>query len=680
MVVLLTEEANGKKPEKFVMGRDSLFIHNNPDRLLDFYEANKEYVWVGYNCNHYDQWILKAILSGIESKKMNDWIIVEEQAGWTYGTRLDQLEMKRWKLKCFDVYNRVTDGGGLKGLESSMGVSIKESEIPFDIQWRLNKEEVEEVKKYCFWDVRSTRDVFWERYDTFETDWGVVQLINEDRDEPDETLISKSETQLTAIMLGAKKPKIPRADEFEFSLPANVEIKRYKNVYDWYANKENRRYNVWSIEKNKIVKNQLNIDISGTPHIFGYGGVHGSIDQFSYICADDEIIITADVSSFYPSFLIKYHSLSRNVPDPSKYKQIYYQRLKYKAEKNKKQKPLKLVLNKTSGGMKAETSELYDPKMNNQMCVSCQLYLLDLAEHLELAGFEDYVLLQSNTDAVYFKIKKKDKEAAIDICKEWMARTNFELEFTECTKIYQKDVNNYLLVTVDGDIKTKGAYVKEQTNLTRDLPIVREALVKYMMDGSPVEETIKNCDVLLDFILTTKASSKYEAAMHGDKRLNEKCNRVFASLREEDKGKGIFKISKATGKPNKFSNSPESCFIDNGDIRGKKVPEYLDKEFYIKLAIKRLKDFGINYVRADGVVYEDEKKVNSRDMVWQQKYEIAKQYFEKQGNLNIKGKVVIEEVNITSWIQTQRKNYKCGKLSEERIKLLNDIGMIWDKG
>lgn len=685
-MVVLIEENRGITQKLEDEGKNyklhKTFIANNFEDMILYYNEHKNDIWIGYNCNHYDQYILKGILCGIQPFLMNNWIINQGRNGWEFDN-----EVTKYKLNSFDVYNRVSDGGGLKALESSMGLNIKESSVPFDIQRKLTVKELAEVEQYCTWDVLSTRKVFYYRYDTFETCIGIVQLINQEREKPDKSLISKSETQLTAIMLEAKRPAYKRTDEFEFKIHEDLlRIKKYRRVIDWYKDPANRRYTVWDEEKKKMVKNQLLIDIAGTPHVFGYGGIHGSKDRYFYICKEDEIIVCADVSSYYPSYLIKYHSLSRNVKNPAKYEQIYKQRLKHKAEGNKLQKAEKMVVNKTSGGMKAETSDLYDPRQNNQMCVNCQLFLLDLAEHLELAEFEDFILLQSNTDAVYFKIKKKDKEAAVAICEEWMERTKFELEFTECTKIYQKDVNNYLMVKVDGGIKVKGAYVKEQTELSRDLPIVRTALIEYMTKGTPVEETIKGCNKLIEFILTTKASSKYSGAMYGDKMLNEKCNRVFASLREEDQGKGIFKISKTTGKPNKFSNSPESCFIDNGEIIGKEAPEYLDKEFYIKLCIKRLKDFGIDYKRADGVVYEEEKKGNSREKAWNEKYELLKEYLELGGAL--KGKVVVEKkseceneskgesINLTSWIQTQKKNFKADKLDEVKIEKLREIGFF----
>lgn len=670
LVVLIEEDISSFKAEPGTAKLYKVVICNNPLDMRRYYELHKKDIWIGYNCNHYDQWILKGILCGIEPALMNDWIINQERQGWEYSN-----ELRKFKLNCWDAYNPVSDGGGLKALESSLGLSIVESKISFAIQRKLKKGEMEEVEKYCTWDVLSTRIVFKERFDTYETDYGVVELICEDKGQLDLSLLSKSETQLTAIMLGAKKPSIPREDEFKFTLPDNIQIEKYRAVPDWYLNPENRRYKVWSEEKKKDVKNQLLIDISGTPHVFGYGGVHGSLDCYSYVCADDEIIVCADFSSFYPSNLILYHNLSRNVKDPSKYKEIYQKRLKYKAEGNKKASSLKLVLNKASGGMKADTSDLYDPRMNNQMCVGCQLYLLDLAEHLEAGNFEGYKLLQSNTDAVYFKIKKAYKDAALKICEEFMERTGYILEFLECTRIYQKDVNNYLMVTADGHIKVKGAYVKEQTPLSRDIPVVRNALVDYMVNGTPVEETVKQCNSLMDFMLTTKASKKYSGVLYGDELLNERCNRVFASLRPEDQGKGIFKISCDTGKPNKFPNSPENCFIDNGDIRSKEVPAYLDKVFYIKMCVKRLKDFGINYVSADGVVYEDEKKPNSREVMWLKKYRVAKEMIE--AGTEIKGKTVSDEgIKIGAWVQSQRKKLKDGKLSDDKADMLGEIGIV----
>lgn len=73
---------------------------------------------------------------------------------------------------------------------------------------------------------------------------------------------------------------------------------------------------------------------------------------------------------------------------------------------------------------------------------------------------------------------------------------------------------------------------------------------------------------------------------------------------------------------------------------------------------------------------------------WNKMYELAKVYYEKHGNLNIRRD--FKTINgyeydengllLGRWINTQRNSYKgtgTGKLTDYQIKLLNDIGMIW---
>lgn len=112
-----------------------------------------------------------------------------------------------------------------------------------------------------------------------------------------------------------------------------------------------------------------------------------------------------------------------------------------------------------------------------------------------------------------------------------------------------------------------------------------------MVHDIPVEKTINDCDELKEFQLVAKASSKYTHILHGDKILNEKTIRIFAS--NDPRDKGVRKVHAKTGKPAKIPNSPENCFIYNNTVNGVKVPNKLDKQFYIDMAIKRLKDFGV---------------------------------------------------------------------------------------
>ena len=230
------------------------------------------------------------------------------------------------------------------------------------------------------------------------------------------------------------------------------------------------------------------------------------------------------------------------------------------------------------------------------VCVNGQLMLIDLMHKLVRdVGAE---IIQSNTDGVLIRMPDDFDggpdafyDRVDDVAYEWEHRTGMGLEFDEFTHVYQKDVNNYVLVAADGSMKTKGAYVKKLGPLDYDLAVVNKALVEYMVHGVPVEDTIMGDDDLIDYQRVVKVSGKYKYGVHGHERLTDRCFRVFASTRESDGMIGRVKAGKA--KPEKFGNTSEHSFIDNGDVHDKKCPGYLDKGWYIQLAKTRLAQFGV---------------------------------------------------------------------------------------
>ena len=556
-------------------------IINNPDELKELYKKHKNSIWVGFNSNHYDQYILKAILCGFDAKKVNDFIIVKGNPGWKFSSLFRNIPLNN-----YDVMLNLDKG--LKWFEGSMGNNIKESSVPFDHPYKLTEKEIAETVKYCTHDVEQTIDVFLQRQEEFNGRLGLVKLACKGKP-LNLSLISKTKPQLTSIILDAHRQG-DRNDEFDIDFPSTHRVKKYQNVLDWYMNPDNRCYTKRVPGKKEPEKNQLNVMVAGCPHTFGWGGVHGALERYH----GEGYFLMADVASLYPSLMIKYNLHSRNISDPQKFVDIYHQRLELKKKKDPLQAVLKIVLNSTYGVLKDKNNDLYDPLMSNKVCIYGQILLLDLIEHLE-AHCE---LIQSNTDGILIKMPDgMDEEEWFnkidDIAWEWEQRTGLTLEFDEYRKVFQGDVNNYVIVAADGKVKSKGAYVKKLANLDYgDFPIVNHALIEYMVNGIPVEQFIHDCDDLKEFQMVTKISSKYSSILHGDKPVKEKCIRVFASTRPGDKG--IKKVSIRTGKPEKIASSPEHCFIFNDDIKDVKCPYYLDKEWYVELAKKRLKEkFGI---------------------------------------------------------------------------------------
>lgn len=538
--------------------RKETIIVNDENQLREYYEAHISDIWVGFNSRHYDQYILKGILLGMNPKTINDQIIIEGIDGWRISNAFSQVALNN-----YDVMGNIDRG--LKYFEGSLGNSIEESSVPFDIDRKLTDAEIEETIRYCRHDVEQTIAVFMERYSDFEAHLGLLKMFELPLSE-----ISRTKVQLSAKILGAVKKSYD--DEFDIDFPSTMRIKKYKEVVDWYRNPENLDYS-----------KSLTIDVAGVPHNFGWGGVHGAIENY----IDEGYFINMDVASLYPSLMIRYGLLSRSC-HPERFKEIVDTRLRYKAEKNPLQAPLKIVINGTYGASKDKFNPLYDPRQANRVCIYGQLLLLDLIEHLEPVC----KIIQSNTDGVLVKLRDSSQKAfddVDDIAHEWEQRTGLNLEFDEYVKVIQKDVNNYIIVDQDGKMKSKGAYVKKLGSLDYDLSVVNRAVSENLVNGVPVEKTINECNLLKDFQLVKKVSSKYSGIYHGENFLNEKCIRCFASKDESDGG--LTKLHKQTGRKAKIEGTPIHARLVNGDVNGMPVPDWLDRDWYVDMARKRVSDF-----------------------------------------------------------------------------------------
>lgn len=549
---------------------DERVIINDVDALTALYEERKRDIWVGYNNLHYDQFIFKGILCGFDPKAINDFIIVEGHKGWQYSSLLRKVYMVN-----YDVFHPRTDRG-LKTHEAYLGNDICETTVPFDIDRKLTEAEIAETVKYCRHDVEQTIEVFMQRKSEFDARMDLLKMFDLPL-----VYLGKTDAQLTAIILGAERPAHPRDDEFDIVPLPCLDLGPYDFIRSWYLDPANQDYSA-----------TLDFDIAGCPHKCAWGGLHGAIVQY----AGEGYFINVDVESYYPAEMIAHELLSRNVRDPSKFKGIRDHRIELKHAKDPRQKALKLVINGTFGASKDKFNALYDPRQANMVCVNGQLMLIDLMHKLVRdAGAE---IIQSNTDGVLIRMPDgfgggpdAFYDRVDDVAYEWEHRTGMGLEFDEFTRVYQKDVNNYVLVAADGSMKTKGAYVKKLGPLDYDLAVVNKALVEFMVHGVPVEDTIAADDDLIDYQRVVKVSGKYKYGVHGHERLTDRCFRVFASTRESDGMVGRVKAGKA--KPEKFGNTSEHSFIDNGDVHGKKCPSHLDKAWYIQLAKIRLAQFGV---------------------------------------------------------------------------------------
>lgn len=571
------------------------YVFEDVESLRAYYKEHyKTHTWVGYNSRQYDQCMIRFIMLGLDP----------------YSCSYDLINVgKKWFNFPFDVthkykklplrnYDCVLLNKGLKKLEGFRGSSIIESDIPWNYDEPLTREQKDKIIMYCTHDVLECRKVFYDTIEEYQAHEGLIDVF-----ELDPIHFSKSKAQLSALILGAEKKQW--FDEWNFEIVDTLRLTEYKEVEEWYRDKENHNY-----------QKELNIDIAGVPHVFKWGGIHGAKVNYS----GEGTYINMDVGSYYPALMIEYGFLSRNVLSPAKFKEIRDYRLVLKANKDPKQLPYKIVLNATYGAMKDKYNNLHDPKNANNVCVNGQLLLLDLIEKVE-----PYCeLIQSNTDGILVKVETEEAARKVEeVSQAWSRRTRMELEYELVSKIYQKDVNNYLTVSPEGKIKSKGAFAKGWTRKVNgelvddytdyDLVILREALHNYLAHGIPVEQTIYDCTDLRKFQKIVMVSSKYSHVLHGFpylhkykenyetkkklmpteqmREINERHIRVFASTMKSDGA--IYKVHAQRGNLNKVGDTPDNAFIVNEDITDKTTNDYLelDKEWYIKLAKKRIKGY-----------------------------------------------------------------------------------------
>lgn len=535
-------------------------IVDDIEKLKDYFYTHDKEIWIGYNNRRYDQYIMKAILLDMDPKKVNDWIIVQNRDGWQYSSLFNKIQMIN-----FDTMLR-TDTG-LKSLEAFMGNDIRETSVPFDIDRPLTSKEINQTVFYCTHDVEQTIEVFLARKAEFDAAMGLVKIFHLPF-----SYLGKTGAQRVAKILGGKNLEFD--DEFDFPIVDTLKLGKYIATKNWYKQPENQNYR----KKQKVM-------IAGIEHTLAWGGLHGAIKKYF----GEGIYLMADVTAYYPSLQLRYKFGYRNMANPENFEKIHNENLRFKELGDKKARlPYKIADNAISGQLKDAYSPLYDPRENNAITVNGQLLLVDLIEKLE-----PYCqLIQSNTDGILIKLESIDDYDLIDdIVWEWEQRTGMRMGFDIYTKVFQKDVNNYLLVNAEGKTKTKGAYTKELSRVDNDLPIINKAMVEYMTKNISVEKTVNDCDELIMFQKVVKLSGKYWRTWHNGKYMSEKCHRVFASKNNSDTYIGKCKSQGATIE--KFANTPEHCFIENGDIKESNCPQRLDKNWYINLTKERLRQYGV---------------------------------------------------------------------------------------
>ena len=536
-------------------------IHNDRDALMRFL-SNINFL-VGFNNYNYDDYILAALIKNIDPYEVSKQLIHNKKPNFTLN-----------KPITLDVMQELKMGVSLKETQANRGLNIHETPVDFNINRKLTNEEIERTFKYCENDVLTTKELFEEREDYFSSKFEIVQTFKLPA-----TSVKKTRARLSADVLKCKKFNVPN-DRLNIKYDKRLLINELpKDVVQFYEEIKREFQN--GTDYKELESRKYECEIAGVPHVFGFGGLHGAIENYVH----EGNMMAVDVSSYYPSLMINNNFISRASQEPGLFKQIYDERLRLKKLKNSKQAIYKIILNSTYGAMKSEFNPLYDPLQANNIVVNGQLILTHLIVLLQ--NFCN--LVQSNTDGIIIEYDERLKDDIMMVLDYWQERYQLTLDVDYIKKIAQRDVNNYVIQYQDGTITAKGRFANfnggdyERNSLT----IIDKALVEYYINKVPVHKTIIGCfkrNELDRFQLIAKAGSTFDGIVQNisDEMVElQKVNRVFAT---NDKELGPIyktKVVDGTVRYNKIPYTSEHVLVHNDSLKtlDKRL---IDLNWYIK--------------------------------------------------------------------------------------------------
>ena len=162
----------------------------------------------------------------------------------------------------------------------------------------------------------------------------------------------------------------------------------------------------------------------------------------------------------------------------------------------------------------------------------------------------------------------------------------------------------------------------------------------------------------------------------------EKIGMIFENAYEDAWNK-IYELAKKYYEHYGNLKVPQKFKTINGydiDENGYNFGEWISNQ-RVKYKKGTLSEDKIKKLEEIGMIFE-----NVNDDTWNMMYELAKKYYGHYGNLKISinfktingYKVDENGYNLGTWVGSQRMNYKKGSLSEEKIKKLEEIGMIFE--
>lgn len=465
---------------------------------------------LSFNGNNFDLPLIAAALGGWSVSKLKnlcDKIIKSNMPAWSICRDFKIQIPNRW-----DHIDIIEVAPGMVGLKVYGGRLHAPTiqDLPIEPSALITASQRKELRDYCVNDLETTYAL----YKALEKQVALRVSMSE---QYGVDLRSKSDAQIAETVIkselqkqtGKQYRKPERADgvTFKYQNPHIVEFQT-KQLQDMFKTVLAIRFGLGANGAVKIPPElaKSKIKIGHSEYTMGIGGLHSCEKAQLVVAGKDEHLIDVDVASYYPNIILQQALAPKSMGAPflKVYQSIVDRRIRAKHSGDKvTANTLKIVVNGSFGKLGSKWSALYAPELMLQTTITGQLALLMLIEAFELAGLRVY---SANTDGVVVKCKADQVDTMRNICFDWMLSTSYELEETHYKALASRDVNNYVAVTTDGELKRKGVFASGGLAKNPDCNICFTAVGELLSNGTPLSETIVNCKDITQFVTVRKVT------------------------------------------------------------------------------------------------------------------------------------------------------------------------------
>ena len=310
-----------------------------------------------------------------------------------------------------------------------------------------DRSQIDTIVHYCINDVKSTKEIFNRSKSQIALRKELTKTYGINLFSASEPRISK---ELFAFYL-SEKLNIPKRDIKKMRTHRDKIV--FKDIILPYIKFESTEFKSL-LDRFKFVEISSDnlkggfkhhVTYKGVKTHFGLGGVHGARNSGVFESDDEYVIMSSDVTSFYPNLAIKNRFSPGHFPEDEfcdQYEWFFKERKKI-PKSNPMNYVYKIILNSTFGLSNDKNSFFYDPELCMKITINGQLTLMMLYEMI-MERIPNATALMQNTDGIETIIPRKYIDEYMEICKEWEEITNLNLEHDQYEKLVLGDVNNYI--------------------------------------------------------------------------------------------------------------------------------------------------------------------------------------------------------------------------------------------